>query len=135
MPSTPTTGDLVLGGGLAYSSRQGSIAFPADGPEVVAVGAVDHSGRQNAYSSCGPNSEAPKPDFVAEVPFPSAWRDRPFTGTSASAPQAAALAALLWCRHPEWTGRQVRESLKVSARRLGDRDHDCETGYGRIQLP
>jgi hypothetical protein len=126
---------VVLGGSLAYASRRGSIAFPADGPEVIAVGAVDHDGRRRAYSSCGPNSEAPKPDFVAEVPFPCPCRERPFAGTSAAAPQAAALAALVWCSHPEWTARQVREALKKAVRRLGAAEHDCDTGYGRIRLP
>ncbi len=126
---------VVLGGGLAYASRRGSIAFPADGPEVIAVGAVDGNGKRVAYSSCGPNSEVPKPDFVAEVPFPSTWRERPFTGTSAAAPQAAALAALLWCRHPEWTARQVRDTLKKAVRRLGAAEHDCDTGFGCIRLP
>ena len=31
-----------------------------------------------------------KPDLVATVPFPSGWRTRPFSGTSAAAPQALA---------------------------------------------
>jgi subtilisin family serine protease len=126
---------VALGGGLAYTTRRGSIAFPADGPEVIAVGSVNQNGRRSAYSSCGPNSEAPKPDFVATVPFPSAWRARPFAGTSAAAPQAAALAALLWCRHPDWSAHQVRDTLRDAVRRLGSGEHDCETGYGCIQLP
>ena len=126
---------VVLGGGLSSSTRRGSIAFPADGPEVIAVGAVDRSGRRCSYSSCGPNSEVPKPEFVAEVPFPCALRERPFHGTSAAAPQAAALATLLWCRHAEWSARQVREALQKEVHRLGASEHDCETGYGCIHLP
>jgi subtilisin family serine protease len=69
------------------------------------------------------------------VPFPSAWRGRPFSGTSASAPQAAALAALWWSRYPGWTGMQVRTALRSSARDLGPPGHDFETGYGMIALP
>jgi subtilisin family serine protease len=126
---------VVLGGGLEQFTSPGSIPFPGDGPEVLAVGAVDRDGRRWAYSSCGPNSSCPKPDFVATVPFPSAWRSQPFSGTSAAAPQAAALAALLWSRHPDWTAGQVRAALRSAVRRLGSQDHDDETGYGRIQLP
>jgi hypothetical protein len=125
----------VLGGGLACGTSRGSIPFPGDGPEVIAVGAVEGDGRRAAYSSCGPNSSLPKPDLVAAVPFPSLWRPRPFTGTSAAAPQAAALAALLWSRHPRWTANQVREALRTAARDLGPPGHDPETGYGLVTLP
>jgi Subtilase family len=126
---------VVLGGGLQYATPHGSIPFPGDGPEVVAVGAVDPEGHRLAYSSCGPNSEQPKPDLVAPVPFPSLWRVRPFSGTSAAAPQAAGLAALVFARHPDWTALHVRKALESAAEDLGPPGHDWETGFGRVHLP
>jgi hypothetical protein len=126
---------VVLGGGLQVATPHGSIPFPGDGPEVIAVGAVDAAGHRLAYSSCGPNSDHPKPDLVAPVPFPSSWRPRPFSGTSAAAPQAAALAALLVARHPGWTALRIRQSLQAAAEDLGTPGHDCETGFGRVRLP
>jgi hypothetical protein len=126
---------VVLGGGLRYTRVQGSIPFPADGSEVIAVGAVNERGERLDYSSCGPNSKQPKPDLVAMVPFPSLWRAKPFTGTSAASPQAAGLAALIWSTHPDWTAKQVREILVHVARDLGPVGHDDETGFGLIQLP
>jgi subtilisin family serine protease len=132
----PDTFHLVtLGGGLGQSTARGSIPFPGDGPEVIAVGAVDGDGHRLSYSSCGPHSRRPKPDLVATVPFPSLWRPRPFAGTSAAAPQAAALAALLCSRRPGWTAQQVRETLQQSARDLGEPGPDPETGYGLVSLP
>jgi hypothetical protein len=126
---------VALGGGLEQATLRGSIPFPGDGPEVVAVGAVGTDGRRTGYSSCGPNSSQPKPDLVAVVPFASLWRPRPFTGTSAAAPQAAGLAALLWSRHPDWTASKIRRVLQESAHDLGPPGHDVETGYGLVHLP
>jgi subtilisin family serine protease len=126
---------VALGGNLDHATLSGSIPFPADGPEVIAVGAASRTGQRSPYSSCGPNSRQPKPDLVAPVPFPAQCRERPFAGTSAAAPQAAALAALCWSRHPDWAAEQIRKALFASARDLGPAGHDYETGYGMIALP
>ncbi len=126
---------VALGGSLEHSVPGGSIPFPGDGANVLAVGAVDLAGKRLSYSSCGPNSRQPKPDFVAPVPFPSMCRERPFTGTSSAAPQAAALAALCWGQHPTWSPHQIRAALRSAALDLCAPGHDCETGYGLIRLP
>jgi hypothetical protein len=126
---------VALGGSLRYSTAKCSIPFPGDGPEVLAIGAVDADGSRVYYSSCGPGLKCPKPDLVAAVPFPSLWRSRPFGGTSAAAPQAAGLAALLWSSHPDWPAQRIRDSLLHSARDLGPPGPDDETGHGLIGLP
>jgi subtilisin family serine protease len=126
---------VVLGGGLECSASQCSIAFPADGRNVQAVGAVDAQGRRQPYSACGPTARRLKPDFTALVPFPTTLRDRPFSGTSAAAPQAAGLAALVWSRHPDWSAARVLATLRDSARDLGVPGQDCETGFGCLRLP
>jgi hypothetical protein len=126
---------VVLGGSLERTTSRGSIPFPGDGAHVLAVGAVDARGQRLAYSSCGPNSRLPKPDLMATVPFPSVCRARPFAGTSAAAPQAAGLAALVWSQHPDWLPEQVAQALRGAALDLGPPGHDSETGYGLIRLP
>lgn len=126
---------VVLGGSLAHATSGGSIPFPGDGAGVIAVGAVNVEGQRLAYSSCGPNSLLPKPDFVATVPFPSLCRERPFAGTSAASPQAAGLAALVWSRHPDWSASKIIQALRTSAIDLGPPGHDYDTGYGLIRLP
>jgi subtilisin family serine protease len=136
LEGTPAPFHIVaLGGDLDESTAHGSIPFPGDGPEVIAVGAVDAEGHRASYSSCGPNSRQPKPDLVAPVPFPTTWRDRPFSGTSAAAPQAAGLAALICSAHPDWSAARVRQTMTDGARDLGPPGHDWETGYGMIHLP
>jgi hypothetical protein len=126
---------VVLGGWLESTTSRGSIPFPGDGAQVFAVGAVDARGERMAYSSCGPNSPTPKPDFMAPVPFPSLCRQKPFAGTSAAAPQAAGLAAVLWSSQPKWTPAHVMQAMRDSAVDLGPPGHDHETGYGMIRLP
>jgi subtilisin family serine protease len=120
---------------LEYTTAEGSVCFPADGSRVIAMGAEDGRGHKVSYSACGSSAVRPKPDFVATIPFPSLWRERPFAGTSAAAPQGSALAALLWSRHPNWTADQVRAALKASAEDLGPPGPDPETGYGLLHLP
>jgi subtilisin family serine protease len=122
-------------GWLGLTTARASVCFPGDAPEVVAMGSVDRTAHRASYSACGPNSPQTKPDLVAPVPFLSLWRERPFAGTSAAAPQGAGLAALWWSRHPEWTAAQVREALRAAARDLEAPGPDLETGYGLIGLP
>jgi hypothetical protein len=126
---------VVLGGNLECATSQGSIAFPGDGANVYAIGAVDGACRRITYSACGPNSPRPKPDFVAMVPFPSHCRARPFAGTSAAAPQAAGLAAVLLSHQPQARPNEVLARLRAAAEDLGPPGHDCETGYGLIRMP
>jgi subtilisin family serine protease len=126
---------VALGASLECTTCRGSIPFPGDGARVLAVGAVDARGERLSYSSCGPNSRLPKPDFVATVPFPSLCRERPFAGTSAAAPQAAGLAAVWWSSRPSWTAAELTQAMRGAALDLGPPGHDHETGYGLIRLP
>jgi len=125
---------IVLGGSLGTVTSQGSVACPADGSEVIAVGAVTPVGRRLEYSACGVDFQMVKPDFVAPVPFPTTLRSQAFTGTSAAAPQAAGLAAVLWSRHPNWSAEEVHTALIKSARDVGPPGPDSETGFGMIHL-
>lgn len=126
---------FVLGGGIKETRSKGSIPFPGDGKEVITLGAVDDRGSRLSYSSCGPCLSHAKPNLVARVPFSSFYRARPFTGTSAAAPQAAGMAAILWARYPGSSALQIRAAMERSAVDLGREGHDGETGYGLLRAP
>ncbi len=125
----------VMESSLEHRVARGSVCFPADGSEFVAVGATDSAGERVWYSACGPNSRNPKPELMAPIPFPTRIRERQFAGTSAAAPEAAALAAVVWSHHPDWTPEHVRNVLRSTARDLGQPGFDYETGFGLIHLP
>jgi subtilisin family serine protease len=125
----------ALGAKLAVATQAGSIPFPGDGAGVVAVAAVDETARRQSYSSCGPVSRQPKPDLSAPVPIPSLWRaGQPFSGTSAAAPQAAGVAALVWASEPTSKASAVRARLAAAAQRLRP-GHCVEIGHGVVRLP
>ena len=78
---------VALGGGLRHASSVGSIPFPGDGSEVIAVGAVDAVGRQwhrFVWLEVWPDQTRPGDDGA----IPQLLASRPFAGTSAAAPQA-----------------------------------------------
>jgi hypothetical protein len=116
-----TPGDfhlVALGASLSETVASGSVCCPADARSVVAVGAMTGSGETFAYSSHGASGAYTKPELMAIVPFASSWRARPFSGTSAAAPQAAGAAALYWSRFPMKSAAEVKEVLCRSALRL-----------------
>jgi subtilisin family serine protease len=125
---------VALGGNLEIASPEASVPFPGDGREVIAVGAVDREGKRLAYSSCGVEG-GPRPELAGVVPFPCRGREKPFSGTSAAAPQAAAVAAVLWSRHPDWTAAQIRQAMLRNAQDVGPQGVDNETGFGLARLP
>ena len=55
-----------------------------------------------------------------------------FFGTSAAAPHAAAVAALIKQTHPDFTPAQIYERLETTAQDIGDPGFDNITGFGLI---
>lgn len=128
---------------LFHSTSERSLALPGDAAAVLAVGAVDviapHG--QRAYSSEGPTNGLggmatgglPKPDLAAYDGVATAsWPG--FLGTSASAPHLAGAAAILRSAYPDWSMRQVRESLEARAIDMGSPGRDNQYGRGRLHL-
>ncbi len=113
-------------------------------PGVIAIGAIDAAdpGNENIadYSSLGPVTrtyplfeEIDKPDICGITGvtvtgaggFPS-----PFSGTSASAPHIAGIAAQTWAKFPDKSGDEIRDLILNSAIDLGDPGFDTVFGYG-----
>ncbi len=110
---------------------------------VAAIDATDSSGaRLEPYSSRGPvtiitplAAIREKPDCSAvdgvRVTGAGAFQTE-FWGTSAAAPHAAGLAALVWSGRQDATGAQVRSALLATADDLGAAGTDTAFGAGRV---
>lgn len=111
------------------------ITPPADGPSVIAVGAVSSTGLITSFSSSGPTYDGRiKPDVVAmgNDVYRALYSNDSYSGgasgTSYSAPLAAGAAALLLQIHPDWSPADVRLAMIQSADRY--EDPDSLYGYG-----
>ncbi len=111
------------------------ITAPADGPNVIAVGAVNASGGLVGFSSRGPTADGRlKPDVMAMgsgvyVVSPNSSSKYTFaSGTSFSCPLTAGVVAQIVSAHPEVTPQQMLEVLHATASRANSPDNDF--GYG-----
>jgi subtilisin family serine protease len=121
-----------------YYHHARSCAVPAANPSAgfVAVAAVERAPgfAQAVYSSQGPTRdgrvtpEVSAPTAVGNVTYGT------FTGTSASSPHVAGVAAVLRQAYPSYTPAQVEDLVKANAIDLGDAGPDTLFGWGRLEL-
>lgn len=117
----------------------GRITPPADGFDVLAVGAVDRDGQVLPFSSRGPTFDGRiKPDLMAMgagvTSIDPTTRDgfsSNHLGTSAAAPLAAGTVALLIEAFPLATARDIAYTLRLTASQAEKPDNIA--GYGIIR--
>jgi len=125
----------------------GEVSFPADLPEVIAVGASDHHkpDERAPFSNWGPEVDvaAPGVDITSTVPSKLCSRNwkcissLPYSqasGTSFAAPLVSGLAGLLLSRNPSLSNEDVRTIIRSTAQPLPDRDFPNWAGTGRIRM-
>lgn len=109
--------------------------------EVITVAAVNSRHERVGYSSQGPGMfAAEKPDLAAYSHFfgnfgpgRPAGTDQPFdNGTSAAAPVAAGVGALLLSAFPDLDPARLREALVAGATRVSSHPWDRDYGRGII---
>lgn len=132
------TGSLIVAS--AGNDREGgsSLSYPASFPHVLTIGATDENDRVTVFSSSSPALDlaAPGQDIPAAIPkiFNSIGYDA-VHGTSFSAPLVSGAAAAIWTLRPTLTNTQLFQVMRRSARDVGKRGWDANTGYGILDLP
>lgn len=106
---------------------------PSDAVDVLAVGAVNNLKQVAPFSSFGPSSDnRVKPDiasvgwntFLISINGTVAQAN----GTSFSNPNIAGLIACLWQAFPEFSNKEIIETVRKSSDRYNN--PDARTGYG-----
>jgi hypothetical protein len=137
--------ELFCSRALEYTVSESSITAPANAPFVLTVGAIDwhnwETGPQESFSSQGPTNSSQyaasiiKPDICGADAVSGMSYGSSFKGTSATSPQVAGAAALVWSKYPHWSATDVRDWLESNAVDMGAWGKDNIYGYGRLSLP
>lgn len=113
------------------------ITAPADGPNVIAVGAVNASGGLVNFSGRGPTADGRiKPDVMAMgsgvyVAVPRTENVFTFAnGTSFSCPLTGGVVAQILSAHPQVTPKQMLDMLRATSSRSNSPNNDF--GYGVV---
>ncbi len=129
---------VVNAAGNERTTSWGTLIPPADGPDVIAVGAVFPNGALAAFSSPGPTADGRiKPDVMAQGV--SVWCANysndgymSSNGTSLATPLIAGGIALILQAHPDWNLDTIFDKLKNTASNSVSPNNDYGWGIARF---
>ncbi|MGI9542129.1 MAG: S8 family serine peptidase [Cyclobacteriaceae bacterium] len=124
---------IVVSAGNSGSGSWKFITTPADGLDVLAVGAIQPDSLKASFSSFGPTADGRiKPDVVAlgvqVSTIDQSGQVAQSNGTSFAAPQVAGLVAGYWQAHPEMGYKEVLDAIRNSGNQAGQPNN--ATGWG-----
>ncbi|MEU4248555.1 S8 family serine peptidase [Amycolatopsis sp. NPDC026612] len=123
--------DVVVVAAAGNAGEDREVTSPADRPGVLAVSAVDRTGKFRADVSVS----GPEVGFAApgvDISTSRHGEKAPTSGTSQAAAIVSGVVALVRSRYPDLTAAQVTEQLIRTAKDLGPPGRDAEYGYGLI---
>jgi subtilisin family serine protease len=130
---------VIVVAAVGNDRELGSRSFvPASLPHVLTVGGTDQGDHVTFFSnrSSALDLAAPAVNMPVAVPTfysPSGYTN--FDGTSFSAPLVAGAAAWVWTLRPQLEPTQVEDVMRASARDVGAKGWDPDTGFGILSIP
>ena len=134
---------IVFASGNGYKS---CVDFPANNPNVIAVGAFANTGIRSAYSNYGPALDIMAPsnnvggpgagvrttDRMGGPGYNSTNYTSTFGGTSSACPVVAGVATLVLGYNASLTSSEVKNILYTTAIDMGASGYDNEYANGRV---
>jgi thermitase len=117
----------------AGNDGTGEIYYPARYPGVIAVSAVDASGRHMYFANSGPEVDIVAPGLWVYAAGANGGLS-PFSGTSASVPFVSGAVAWLLGQRPELTPGDVASLLARCTDDVGAPGWDAQTGNGVLDI-
>jgi hypothetical protein len=130
-------GLLIVAAAGNERDRGSPLSYPASYAHVLTVGATDEGDRVTDFSSISPFMDLAAPGQDIPVAVPTIFNPTGYDsedGTSFSAPLVSGAAAAVWTQRPTLTNTQLFEVMRHSARDVGKRGWDANTGYGILNV-
>jgi hypothetical protein len=131
-------GSIVVAS-VGNSRERGSPSFvPASLPHVLTVGATTQSDRVAFFSNRSTALDLAAPGVAIPVAVPTSYDPSgyaSFDGTSFSAPLVSGTAAWVWTVRPDLDPTQLEDVMRNSARDVGPKGWDPDTGFGILNIP
>ncbi|ANN21672.1 type VII secretion-associated serine protease mycosin [Amycolatopsis orientalis] len=125
--------DVVLVASAANSAQQGDpVTYPASYPTVIAVGAIDMTGKRAEFSQTGKFLSLMAPGVAVTSIGPGGAGHWVGSGTSYAAPFVAGVAALVRAYRPELSAEQVKRRLEATADHPAAALPDAQLGWGTV---
>ncbi|MEW1690309.1 S8 family serine peptidase [Streptomyces sp. NPDC091265] len=128
-------GKLLFAGTGNRGDKENTFAYPAASIGVAGVGAVDKTSSVTKYSVSGPQVALAAPG--EEIPILCGGGQAGYCnsgGTSQATAIASASAALIWSKHPSWTGNQVlRVLMNTAGKPTEGKVPSRYIGYGTVR--
>ena len=132
------TGSLIVVAAGNEREHGSPREYPADYAHILTIGATDQNDHVTVFSnrSTFMDLAAPGQDIPAAIPtsiFPDGYSS--VDGTSFATPLVAGASAAVWTARPSLDNTQLFDLMRFTARDVGPRGRDRDTGFGILDIP